>query len=72
MGGLAFWKEGNADGDKGVVVGGDQAVEEGTAEALDSGGGACKPGFGDAENFAIATLGWKRWWKGKGIERWEE
>jgi len=27
MGGLTFWKEGDTDGDEGVVVGGDEAVE---------------------------------------------
>ncbi len=72
MRGLAFWKEGDTDGDEGVVVSGDEAVEEGTAEALDSGGGACEPGFGDAQNFAIAALSWKWWRNCGGIERWEE
>lgn len=71
MGGLAFWKEGDTDGDEGVIVGGYEAVEEGTAEALDSGGGACEPGFRDAENFAVAALGWKWGRKCEGIERWE-
>ena len=43
MGRLAFRKEGDADGDECVVVGGDEAVEEGSAEALNGGGGACEP-----------------------------
>lgn len=43
VGGLPFWKEGNTDGDECVVVGGHEAVEEGSAEALNSGGRACEP-----------------------------
>lgn len=43
MGRLPFWKEGNTDGDEFVVVGGYEAVEEGSAEALNSGGRACEP-----------------------------
>ena len=63
VGRLAFWKERDTNGDEGVVVGGDEAVEERTAEALDSRSGACEPGFGYAEDLAMAALGW-RWWKG--------
>ena len=65
MGRLPLWKEGDIDGDVCVVVGGDEAVEEGTAEALNSGSGACEPGLGIPEDFAIAALGWKGW---KGCE----
>ena len=69
---LSFWKEGNTDGDEGVVVGRDEAVEEGTAEALDRRGRAGEPGFGDTEDFAIAALGWKWWRKCEGNKRREE
>ena len=72
MGRLAFWKEGDTDGDEGVVVGGDEAIEHGTAEALDSRGGACEPGFGDADDSTVATLGWNWWRKCEGTERREE
>lgn len=53
-------KEGDIDGDVCVAVGGDEVVEEGTAEALNSGSGACEPGLGIPEDFAIAA------WVGKG------
>ena len=69
VGTLAFWKKWDTDGDEGVVVGGDEAVEEGTAEALDSRGGACEPGFGDAEDLAITALNYERWRKFEGTER---
>ena len=51
---LAFRQEGNTDRDDGVAVGGDETVQEGMAETLDSGGGTCEPGFGDANDFAAA------------------
>ena len=40
MGRLAFWKEGDTDGDEFVIVGGDKAIDKGMAEALDGGGRA--------------------------------
>ena len=57
MGRLAFWEEGDTDGDDCIVVGGDKAIEQGTAKALDNGSGTCEPGFGNAENSSFATLG---------------
>ena len=69
---LALRKKGYTDGNKSVVVGRDEAVKERTAEALNSGGGACEPGFRDAEDLAIAALSWKLWRKGEGMERWEK
>lgn len=56
MGKLAFWEERDTDGDKRVAVGRGEAVDEGTAESLNSRGGACEPEFGNAENFAIAAV----------------
>lgn len=59
MGRLAFLEERDTDGNEGVVVVGDEAVEEGATEALDSRRGPCKPGFGDAEDFIISVLLWR-------------
>ena len=72
MGGLAFRKKWNADGDEGVVVAGNEAVEEGTAEALDSRGRAFKPKIRDTEDSAI-TAPSRIWWrKCKGKKRGEK
>ena len=68
MGALTFGEERYFNGDEGIVVGGDKAVEKGTTEALNGGSGAGEPGFGDAEDSAIAAFG-RRWWrKRKGVK----
>ena len=58
--------------DDSVIVFRGEAVEEGTAEALDGRGGACKPVFRDTEDFAIAALGWRWCREWERMERWEE
>lgn len=69
VGRLAFWEEGDADGDEFVVVREDEAVEEGATVALNSGGGACEPRTGDSEDFNISAFDWERWNGCEGAER---
>ena len=59
MGRLTFWKKWDTDGDEGIIVCGDEAVKERTAEALNGRSGACEPGFGDAEDSTFAAVVWK-------------
>ena len=68
---LAFRKEWNADGDEGVVVAGNQTVEEGTAEALDSRGRAFGPEIRNSEDSAITAPNRIRWRKCDG-RKWGE